>query len=186
VAANELLLPIKISAFHVKFNEIAARSNDFAGIRAVPIGCQEMDGLPQGLSECDYRLGEYSLVRLIGINDESNAIGIIMRSRDWKGPHAFSVFLSIVIITEIAAPERSERERTRIVRGLLRDVNKTKGKGEEIPSASQRVCQDLGGRWNIAGETGRWAISAFEHDAKLDIQVVRPLSGNCPSGVRHN
>jgi hypothetical protein len=116
--AQQNLLPVQVGAFHKRFNEIAARAA-LSDIQAVPTGCMRKQS-----GRRDYRLGEHSVVSVIGSNPEGNAYVIQMISTARTRAQSQMVMSSILILTEIAAPEASATDRAHVVQELFRNMDR--------------------------------------------------------------
>jgi hypothetical protein len=156
------LLPVKAGDFQVKFNEITARAGLF-DIKAVPVGCRSR-------RICEYRVGEHSIITVVGA-PERGAVEIHMKSSARSRAQGQMVFSTIVALTELAAPERSERDRMQVVRTLL-------NRAESVWAykyAAKAVCEDL-------GSSGHWQIMSVLHEGELEVTILQPAG--CPHGWR--
>jgi hypothetical protein len=132
-------------------------------------------GCSASLGACQYRLGEHSIISVPGKSETPQAIMIIMKSAAQTRAQAQIVMSSILVLTEIAAPEESETQRVETVQQLLRSVEAVRGAPMGVPKG---VCQTLGGHWEYGGQSGQWEIGAHEYGGQLEIQIRRP--GSCP------
>jgi hypothetical protein len=169
-AAADQLLPVKVGDFHIKFNEMMANAQ-LLDIKAVPGGCRSE-------TTCTYRVGEHSIITVSGTPDgDANYIHINSSARSQA--QSQMVFSTIVALTELAAPERTEGDRRQVVGRLLQQAQAV-WEGYEAQFREKSICEELGGHWEQGPTSGGWKIIVhFDlgrygvHPGDLDVHIEK-------------